>query len=160
MRSRRALVSLMTVFVFAGPVQAYAADGIQVVPDWLSIIVAGAGLLTAVILLVDAMLLRRVAEGSVVAENIQYMVLAVVMFGISSVARWVVTMTDDPILVVQITFTADLLVIAGMALLAVYFYRVRSALTKYLSVLSASLESVSDDSAADAGSDTSEDVDG
>jgi hypothetical protein len=137
-------MSLVVVFVFAGPAQAFAADSAAVVPDWLSIMFAGIGLITAVILLVDAILLRRVAEGSVVAENIQYMMLAVVLFGISTVGRWIVTMTDDTVLAVQIAFTSDLLVIAGMALLAIYFYRVRRALTKFLDVLQGDLAQPSD----------------
>ena len=160
MKSRRALLSLVVAFLFVVPAPAYAADGIQVVPGWLSIVVAGVGLLTSVVLLVDAVLLRRVAEGSVVAENIQYMMLAVVVFGVSTLARWAATMTDDAISTVQITFTADLLVIAGMALLAVYFYRVRAALTRYLSVLSASLDSAPDASGADVTDGSGEDVDG
>lgn len=137
MRSRRALIPLVATFIFAVPAQAYAADTSAVVPDWLAMVVAGVGLLTATILVVDAVLLRRVAEGSVVAQNIQYMILATVLFAMSTLGRWALTQIDDAITYVQVSFTADLLVIAGMALLAVYFYRIRRQLTEYLQVLSA-----------------------
>jgi glucose uptake protein GlcU len=147
MRSPRALVLLAVAFVFATPTQAFAAESVAVVPDWLSILFAGIGLLTALILLIDAILLRRVAEGSVVAENIQYLMLAVVLLGISTVGRWIVTMTEDNILSVQVAFTADLLVIAGMALLAIYFYRVRRALTKFLDVLQHDVDAPSEPAA-------------
>ena len=155
MSSPRALTLLVVAFLFVAPTQAFAANGASVVPDWLSIMFAGVGLLTSVILLVDAILLRRVAEGSVVAENIQYMMLAVVLFGISTVGRWIVTMADDPILSVQLAFTSDLLVIAGMALLAVYFYRVRRALTSFLEVLNQSV-----DTPAETNDDSGDGVDG
>jgi hypothetical protein len=140
MRFPGALVPLAAAFVFVLPTHAYAADNSLVVPDWLSVLMAGVGLFIAIILVIDAVLLRRVAEGSVVADNIQYMMLAVIVFGLSSVGRWFVTLTDDEILSVQLSFTADLLVIAGMALLAVYFYRVRAALARYLTVLEGTLD--------------------
>ena len=43
-----------------------------------------------------------------------------------------VIFSEDAILIAQTAFAADLMVTAGMALLAVYFLRVRSALTGYL----------------------------
>lgn len=155
MRSPRALMLLAVAFLFVAPTQAFAADGASVVPEWLSILFAGVGLLTSVVLLVDAILLRRVAEGSVVAENIQYMMLAVVLFGISTVGRWIVTMADDPVVSAQLAFTSDLLVIAGMALLAVYFYRVRHALMSFLDVLNQSA-----DAPAETDDDSGDGVDG
>jgi hypothetical protein len=142
MSSPKRLAALVVVFVFAFPAQALAATGQStIIPEWLDMAVAGVGLITAVVLLLDAVQLRKVASGSAVAENITYMILAVVCLAGSMLLRWVVAFMDDIDMAAQMRFTADLLVIAGMALLAVYFYRVRYALQRYLEVLSGSLGS-------------------
>jgi hypothetical protein len=135
MRSPKRVAALVALFVFAFPAQAFAVNGSAIIPEWLDIAAAGVGLLTALVLLIDAIQLRRVAKGSVVAENIQYMILAVVCFAGSMLLRWLVAFSTDVDLAAQLDFTADLLIIAGMALLAVYFYRVRAALQRYLDIL-------------------------
>lgn len=129
--------ALTAVIFFALPGVAFAADGVvEVVPYWLSVVVGAVGLVTAVFLLVDAVLLRRVSDGSIIAENIAYMMTSAVCFGFSMLLRWVVIFSEDSALAAQAALGADLLVTAGMALLAVYVYRVRRAMTGYLRAVS------------------------
>jgi len=139
MRARTITMAAPFALAFALPAPAYAATAgsAPIVPEWLSIAAGGVGLIIAVLLMVDAVLLRRVAEGSIVADNIAYMMSGVVCFAVSMLARWVAIFTSDVNLVAQVSWAADLLVTAGMALLTVYFMRVRLALTRYLKAVAA-----------------------
>ena len=132
MRARTITMAAPFALAFALPAPAYAATAgsAPIVPEWLSIAAGGVGLIIAV-------LLRRVAEGSIVADNIAYMMSGVVCFAVSMLARWVAIFTSDVNLVAQVSWAADLLVTAGMALLTVYFMRVRLALTRYLKAVAA-----------------------
>lgn len=129
--------TLAVALVLALPEFAFAADGTVPVPGWLSVGAGAVGLLVAVLLMVDAVLLRRVSDGSMIAENIGYMMLAVICFAASMLARWVGILIDFREVTALIAFAADLLMTAGMALMAVYFYRVRTAMTRYLKGLQA-----------------------
>jgi hypothetical protein len=90
------------------------------------------GLATALLLLTDSALLRRVSEGSIVAENIVYMMTSAVCFAFSMLLRWVVIFAHETEVTVQLSWVADLLVTAGMALLAVYVGKVRRAMQGYI----------------------------
>lgn len=126
-------LAMAVIGVLAVPQPAMASTGETVlVPGWLSLGAGVVGLLTAMILLVDAVLLRRVAEGSMIADNIVYMMLAVVCLGASVLARFVLNIEQFAEVRALVTLAADLLVTAGMALLAAYFFRVRSAMTRYV----------------------------
>lgn len=119
--------------LLAAPQSAMAATAEAVaIPGWLSMGAGIVGLLVAVALLVDAILLRRVSEGSMIAENIVYMMLAVVCFGASMLARFMLQLDQFQEVISLVTLAADLLMTAGMALLTLYFYRVRTAMTRYL----------------------------
>lgn len=139
MRSRRTVFVLVPAFALLFPAYAYAAErsmGAQAVPPWLWAIAGAVGMGVAALLLVDAILLRRVAEGSIVAENIGYMMNSVVCFAAAVIAAWVGGAIADPLVAAQAAFASHMLVVVGMALLAVYFMRVRFALTRFLRVLS------------------------
>ncbi|MDO9107833.1 MAG: hypothetical protein Q7U89_02415, partial [Coriobacteriia bacterium] len=71
---RIALVAAVSLLV--APSSAYAVTDEVVIPAGLGFAAGLLGLITALFLLVDAVLLRRVAEGSMIAENILYMMLA------------------------------------------------------------------------------------
>ncbi len=133
MRSSKALAVTTVALLFMFPASAFAAEAAtETVPQWLSIAAGAVGLVTAVVLLVDAALLRRVSEGSIIADNIIYMMTSVVCLAFSMLLRWVVIFVDEPSIIAQASLGADLLVTAGMALLAVYVYRIRKAMTGYL----------------------------
>jgi hypothetical protein len=89
------------------------------------------GLLVAVVLLIEALGVRKVAFGGAIAEKISYVVLAVICLAGSALAQWarnfVLDVTQE-----QVRLASELLVIVAMALLAAYFYSVRSALRSYL----------------------------
>lgn len=89
------------------------------------------GLITAVILLVEALAIRRLATGGAVAQRIGLVVLAVVCLAASALAEWgtnfVVDLTLD-----QVQLASEVLVIAAMGLLAAYFWNVRSTMDRYL----------------------------
>ncbi len=141
MKHAARVVGLAVASIFAVPHLAFASDG-ALVPDWLSLASAGIGLVIAVIVLIDAVLLRRVSEGSMIAENVGYMMLAVLCLAASMLARWFGALVDDIDLSSFIAFGADLLVTVGLALLAVYFIRLRSALSRYLESVRAYAEAV------------------
>jgi len=129
----RNLIAMVALGVLAAPQYAMAAtEEAVVVPDWLSMGAGIVGLVVAVGLLVDAVRLRRVSEGSMIADNIVYMMLAVVCFGASMLARFLINLEQFAEVTALVTLAADLLMTAGMALLTVYFYRVRTAMTRYL----------------------------
>jgi len=147
MRSTKTLSILTIAILFAFPTLAFAADsGVEAVPQWLSIVVGAVGLITAVVLMVDAVLLRRVSEGSLIADNIVYLMTCVVCLGGSMILRWGVVFLEDSLIVDQAALGADLLVTAGMALLAVYVYRIRKAMTGYLKAAKAMTDSAADES--------------
>jgi|GEM_PF-1903618 len=134
MRSYTKLATLIAAFTLATPGVALAQEtsAVEIVPNWLSVIAGIIGLATAVVLLTDAVLLRRVSEGSIVAENIAYMMTSTVCFAFSMLLRWVVIFAEEAALAVQLSWVADLLVTVGMALLAVYVNKVRRALQGYI----------------------------
>lgn len=146
MRSPRTIAVLAFASTLALPAQAFGAtlDDGGVVPQWLSITVGVVSLGIAVMLLTDAVLLRRVAEGSIVADNIAYMMSGVVCFGVSVLVRWIALFTEDVSVSAQMSWASDLLVTVGMALLAVYFMRVRLALSRYLKSIASAYPGASD----------------
>ena len=146
MRSPKMLSTLTIAILFAFPALAFAADsGADAVPQWLSIVVGAAGLLTAVVLLIDSVLLRRVSEGSIIADNIVYLMMCVVCLAFSMILRWVVVFVEEPLIMGQTALGADLLVTAGMALLTVYVYRIRKAMTSYLKAAKGMAQEASED---------------
>ncbi|MRR12768.1 hypothetical protein EG835_09985 [bacterium] len=127
--------------LFALPSSAFAVNDAIVVPGWLSYGAGVLGLATAAMLMLDAVLLRRVSEGSMIADNIVYMMLGVVCIATSVLVRWAGAIAAMAELRDFITFAADLVHTAGMGLLAVYFIRVRTAMTRYLQSAKAYKES-------------------
>lgn len=140
---RRALM-LAIASVCALPGAAYAAEASVVVPGWLTLASAGVGLLTAVVALVYSELLRRVSDGSMIADNIVYIMLAVICLSVSMLLRWFSAFVTDDSLVRFIALGADLLVTAALALVATYLGRMGSALKRYLKSVQAYAASVSE----------------
>ena len=89
------------------------------------------GLVVAVWLLVQALGVRQLALGGVVAERIGLVVLAVICLAASALAEWgtnfVVDLTLD-----QTQLASEVLVIVAMALLAAYFWNIRAGMREYL----------------------------
>ena len=117
--------------VTLAPSTAYAADGSGVTPTHAAPRRESAGLLVAIVLLVEALNVRKVAFGGALAEKISFVVLAIVCLAASAVAQWVQNFVVD-VTQQQVQLASQTLVIAAMGLLAAYFYSVRAALQSYL----------------------------
>lgn len=132
--SRPVTFSSVLLAAVMSPAMALAAEpgvsGILSVPP-ISLIVALIGLGVAIVLLVEALLVRRVAMGGVIADKIGLVVLAIVCLAASAVANWLVNFSDG-VTLDQMRFASDVLVIAAMALLLAYFSGVRRGFQCYL----------------------------
>lgn len=130
---RIALVVTLTTALLAVTAVAHAAElsaGV-VAEDAL----AALGLAGAVVLLVLAVLLQRIAVGSAMADNISYVVAGAVCIGGSALANWSTRFAPDAATAIQIGLAADGLLLVAIVLLCVYFFRVRSALQRFQRIM-------------------------
>lgn len=130
------LVVATYVAALVSPARAFAADG-SIVGKPLSLAVSAVGLFVAITLLVEALGVRKVALGGVIAEKMSYVILAIVCLACSAVAQWAQNFVDG-VTLAQVQLASQLLVIAAMGLLAAYFYSVRTALQGYLKAMTGS----------------------
>jgi hypothetical protein len=93
------------------------------------------GLLFAVALLLGMISLRRIAEGSAIADNIKYGVLAVLCLTASVLFGWIARWLPDALSADQARLGADLLSAVALAFFGIYFFRVRQAMKRFLTVL-------------------------
>ena len=89
------------------------------------------GLVVAVLLLVEALGVRQLALGGVVAERMGLVVLAVICLAASALAEWGTNFVVD-LTLEQVQLASEVLVIVAMALLAAYFWSVRAGMRGYL----------------------------
>jgi hypothetical protein len=94
------------------------------------------GLVVAVILLVEALAVRRIGQGGAIAEKISYVILAILCLAASAITEWVVIFTDEAISIAQAQLAREVLVIVAMGLLAAYFNSVHKAMSSYLRAMS------------------------
>jgi hypothetical protein len=131
---RRAATYLLATACWSVPSVAFASD-----PAATSPVLGGMGVLTlmaAIVLLVIALGLARVAEGSTMADNISYVVGACVCLAGSVLANWATRLAIQPDVAAQVLMGEQALIVVAIALFCVYFYRVRAALKRFLSVTS------------------------
>lgn len=125
-------VALLSVAWLSTPAAAYADTGATGSP--LRIGLSLVGLVVAVYLLIEALGVRRVASGGAIADRISYVILAILCLSGSALAQWtqnfVQGVTQD-----HIQLASEVLVIVAMALLAAYFYTVRTALQRFLTAM-------------------------
>jgi uncharacterized membrane protein len=136
LRVAKVTVSCLAI-VLALPSIALAGDGgVAASPpfSWLHVIVSLVGLVVAVLLLLEALRLRKVGLGGAIAEKISYVILATVCLAASALAQWTANFLVD-ITLAQTQLASEVLVVVAMALLAVYFYSVRSAMQAYLDAM-------------------------
>lgn len=120
----------LAVALFAVPGIAHAAQGSGAIS--VDEIAGVATLIAAVLLLVTATALERVARGSAIADNISYVVGACICLGASALGRWVARLVPQGVTVEQIALSSDALTLVAITLFSVYFLRVRSALRRFL----------------------------
>jgi hypothetical protein len=134
----RAQLAAATLFAaLVVPARAFASDGTAILnrPP-ISLIVSLVGLGVAVVLLMEALNVRKVAAGGAIAEKISYVVLATVCLAASAVAEWARNFVEG-VTLDQVQFASQVLVIAAMGLLAAYFASVRRALQEYMKAATA-----------------------
>ncbi len=131
---RHARMPLLVIAGWSIPSPAHAAGSASAEP-----VAWGIGVLTlaaAVVLLVIALGLARVADGSAMAENISYVVVACICLAGSVLAAWAARFVTEAAVADQIAIGGQGLVIVAIVCFCVYFFRVRLALRRFLSALS------------------------
>lgn len=132
---KRAL-ALVTLVFLCLPTAAYAqTNPANEIPAWLELVVSGVGLVVAVILLVGALQVRRLAMGGIVAEKISLVILAIACLATAALLEWIVNFLPSGFSGAQAQFAAQLLVIVAMALLAEYFYNMYRSMKGYMTAL-------------------------
>ena len=91
-----------------------------------------ASLLAAAFLLVNTVLLRRVAKGGAIAENISFLILGIACLAASVLSRWIVEQLSIWAEVPQPWLASDGLVLLAMVFMGLYFWKVRKSLQGYL----------------------------
>jgi len=135
--SRVMTVAAAGAAAFAVPMPAYGVEsgGVLTAPP-ISLIVSLIGLVVAIVLLVEALNVRRVGAGGAMADKISYVILATVCLAASAVAQWTRNFVDG-VTLDQVQFASQVFVITAMGLLAAYFASVRRALQDFLKSMSA-----------------------
>jgi len=135
--SRAVTYTLATVAAaLAFPATAQAAAPVTPVegPSTVRLAVSLLGLIVAIVLLAEALTVRRVALGGVIAEKMSYIILAILCLAASAIAQWAQNFVGG-VTLEQVQIASQALVIAAMGLMAVYFYSVRRALQDYLKAM-------------------------
>jgi len=150
--SRAPSFVVWTAAFVATPAAAFADSGTEVLnKPPISLIVSLVGLGVAVILLMQALAVRKVAAGGVIADKISYVLLATVCLAASAVAEWsrnfVVGITLD-----QVQFASQVLVIIAMSLLAAYFAGIAKALRGFMASAESALRAETERSDREEGS--------
>lgn len=127
----RRVTTLAAVLFFALPSLAFAMEAADQTAAAARVAVDAIALAVAIALLLDVLALRRVAEGSLFGDNLILVLVAVICLSTSVLASWVQNFMPG-FGVEQVTLTRDLLVLASMVTLGVYFFRVRRALLKFV----------------------------
>lgn len=139
MAGYRRAVALATLVFLCVPSAAFAqTTPDEQIPAWLELVVSGVGLVVAVILLVGALQVRRLAMGGIVAERISLVILSIACLATAALLEWVVHFLPDGFSDAQAQFAAQLLVIVAMALLAEYFYNMYRSMKGYMNALTGS----------------------
>lgn len=133
----RRLMALTAFAVLVAPASAYAATGEVGLPPWPAAVIGILGLVAAVFALMAAWSLRKVAEGSAVAENVTYVVLGVICLAASVLGGWIPRIVDVGLDAGDVRVASDGLVVVSMAFFAIYFFRVSAALVRFLRTMSA-----------------------
>lgn len=90
-----------------------------------------AAMAVAVLLLIDVLALRRVADGSMVGSNLALVLVAAVCLSASVLAGWAQLFLPS-VDAEQVALIRDLLVLAGMGALAAYFFGIFRAMRSFV----------------------------
>lgn len=126
--------TMLVLGLTMAPSLAYAGEAAfpSTVSDYIGLGTGALTLVTAAVLLAIALLLERAASGSVLADNISWVVAACLCLAASVLAQWTSLFLEAGSLgASQARLGADLLTLAGLGLMCIYFGRVRAQLLRY-----------------------------
>ena len=146
------LLAGVAVFSATSPSSAFAYEN-QLTPFGLHVTVSAVGLVFAVALLVQALQLRKVTLGGAIAEKIHLILLAVLCLAASALAKWTSNFVSG-VTLAQTELVGEMLVALAMALLAGYFYSVRTAMQAYIAGAKATLPTEPAESTVEAEADS------
>lgn len=133
-RHRWTLIAIPSLILVLGPAT-YAYGAVAEVPPALSMNAGILMLLAAAVLLREMLALRTLARGAAVAENVSYVVLAVLCLVSSVLLGWVARFVPTGFSADHARLGADLLSTVATVLFVVYFARVRGVMKRYLKYL-------------------------
>lgn len=143
-------VALGVALAVFQPSVAHASWGVSSASEAVDVGLGALGLIVAAVLLVQTLRLRKLAAGGAVAEGIGYVVLATVCLAASALAEWATNFVVD-LTLQEIELASKVLVIVAMALMAAYFWTVRSGMNSYMLGASTGQSPQDQDSGADGG---------
>jgi hypothetical protein len=133
---RTGAIVLVVLAVFSLPSVALAQGRFSSASFGVHLGLSMLGLIVAVVLLVEALGVRQLALGGIVADRIGLVVLAVICLAASALAEWGTNFVVD-LTLEQVQLASEVLVIVAMALLGAYFWNVRAGMRGYLDQASA-----------------------
>jgi hypothetical protein len=143
-------MALSVALAMVQPSVAHASWGVSSASEAVDLGLGALGLIVAAVLLVETLRLRKLAQGGAVAEGIGYVLLATVCLAASALAEWASNFVVD-LTLQEIELASRVLVIVAMALIAGYFWTVRSGMNSYLRQAEAGQSAQDQDSDADEG---------
>ncbi len=124
------MVAALVAAALLSPSSAFAYEN-QMTPLAVHLAVSAAGLGVAIVLLIEALGLRKIFLGGAIADKIHFVILAIVCLAASALAKWTSNFVSG-VTFEQTELVSEGLVVIAMGLLAAYFYAVRSAMQAYL----------------------------
>lgn len=137
-RSIRAALAAFLVVLLV-PNVAYAQGSFSSADFNVHLVMSLVGLIVAAWLLFQALGVRKLAYGAALSERMGLVVLAVVCLAASAIAEWSTNFAAG-ITLDQAQLASELLVVVAMALLAAYFFYVRSSMKTFLDATKSALE--------------------
>ena len=129
--SRLTVLAVLLLLATPGVALAVGEDGgFSAVHIGISLV----GLVIAVFLLLEALNVRKVALGGVIADKIGFVVLSILCLATSALIEWAGNFVSD-VTFTQLQLASEVLVVVAMALLTAYFYSVRTGMQRYMKAM-------------------------
>jgi hypothetical protein len=132
---RSYLIALAPAALAAAPSYAYAAAD-SAVSEPFGWIISLIALIASIVLLLSALGLARVSQGSAIAENISYVIAACVCLAGSVLAGWAEQWVTDGMSIAQIDLAGKALTVVSITFFCTFFLRVRGAMRRFLVAMS------------------------
>jgi len=129
---RRGVSAAVSVFAVTLAYAEAACALTAEVPEALSVGAGVIALLAAAALLREMLALRTLACGAAIANNLSYVVLAVLCLAASVLVGWLARFVPAGISAEHARLGAELLSVMAIVLFIVYFARVRRVMSRYL----------------------------